>query len=103
MQLYSLIAIMCVGATAVSGTAINLFRKTGCNNGDFIKTISATPGCHKFDVALEAAEVRTLSTGCTVTLYSDVSCTVDKTAARLDQCVSQEDEWKSYSLDNCKA
>ncbi|KAI1860042.1 uncharacterized protein JN550_011726 [Neoarthrinium moseri] len=103
MQISTITAIMAFGTAAASATTINLFSATKCADGDYIKTLGGLKsGCHKFGVAnVKAVDTRNLSGKCTVTVYSDASCSDHATPARLDECVPRAGGWQSFSVDNC--
>ncbi|KAK8076024.1 hypothetical protein PG994_003296 [Apiospora phragmitis] len=101
MQFFSYAAILALSSIAVSATSINIFSGTACADDDFIKNFSASAGCHKLQSGVKAFDVRTLSGKCTVTVYSDASCSDNAKGAGVDKCVSRSAGWKSYSVDGC--
>ncbi|KAH7110538.1 hypothetical protein B0J11DRAFT_599235 [Dendryphion nanum] len=103
MHFSHILTILALGAAGASATTLNLFSGTSCEDDNYIITLSGLkPGCQKFGVAnVKAVNVRQLSDKCTVTVYSDIYCTDNPTAARLKKCVTRSGQWKSFSIDNC--
>ncbi|KAH8888418.1 hypothetical protein GQ53DRAFT_238778 [Thozetella sp. PMI_491] len=124
MKPVAVTAVACLALSA-NGTAtaqrrdsiavrINWFREVACATSSLVGEGSATlsevqagkslgdcVAVNSTNRPMKSIRVEELHKSCTVTIYTDESCSAGATAAKQGICVSKKTEWRSISIDNC--